>query len=214
MFYPEFDPPTIVAGIGQYKVTHMFLAPEMIKALLVVPGVGQADLSSLKIISYGASPIGDKVLVDGMRTFGCGFKPVYGLTETTGAVAFLDPEDHDPDGPRARLLRSAGKAGDVVKLRIVDGENIYPAEVENLLMKPPAVADGAVIGVPDDKWGEAVKACVVLKPGASATIVAFQPRIPAPGKSDGSWRLGRCPRQERGSEHRFAVGRDSRRARR
>jgi acyl-CoA synthetase (AMP-forming)/AMP-acid ligase II len=49
------------------------------------------------------------------------------------------------------------------------GENIYPAEVENALFAHPAVGDVAVIGVPDDKWGEAVKAVVVLKPGTSAS---------------------------------------------
>jgi acyl-CoA synthetase (AMP-forming)/AMP-acid ligase II len=56
------------------------------------------------------------------------------------------------------------------------GENIYPAEVENALMQHPAVADGAVIGVPDDRWGEAVKAVVVLKSGVQAAeseIVEF-----------------------------------------
>jgi long-chain acyl-CoA synthetase len=49
------------------------------------------------------------------------------------------------------------------------GENVYPAEVENVLFDHPAIGDVAVIGVPDEKWGEAVKAVVVLKPGMSAT---------------------------------------------
>ena len=46
------------------------------------------------------------------------------------------------------------------------GENIYPAEVENALFGHPAVADVAVIGVPDERWGEAVKAVVVRKTDA------------------------------------------------
>jgi long-chain acyl-CoA synthetase len=66
---------------------------------------------------------------------------------------------------------------DRVKDMIVSGaENIYPAEVESALFGHPAIADVAVIGVPDERWGEAVKAMVVLKPGASATadeIVGF-----------------------------------------
>jgi len=58
---------------------------------------------------------------------------------------------------------------DRVKDMIVSGgENIYPAEVENALAKDPDLADVAVIGVPDERWGEAVKAIAVLRPGAEA----------------------------------------------
>jgi len=49
------------------------------------------------------------------------------------------------------------------------GENIYPAEVESALFGHPAVADVAVIGVPDERWGEAVKAVVVRKAAAQVT---------------------------------------------
>ncbi len=52
---------------------------------------------------------------------------------------------------------------------ISGGENIYPAEIENVLMTHPSVFDCSIIGVPDPVWGEAVKACVVLKPGVVAT---------------------------------------------
>ncbi|MBO3277407.1 long-chain-fatty-acid--CoA ligase [Pseudomonas schmalbachii] len=49
------------------------------------------------------------------------------------------------------------------------GENIYSAEVETAMASHPAVAQGAVIGIPSDKWGETVHAVVILKPGATAT---------------------------------------------
>jgi len=237
VLYPDFDPAKVVASIAEHRITHSFLVPAMIQFMLQVPGADKADYSSLKGISYGASPISEKVLVDAMRVFKCDFMQVYGLTETTGAITALPPEDHDPEGPKKHLLRSAGKPIRGTELRIVDpatgkdcaegdvgevwilspqnmkgywgnskatrdayaqrwfrsgdagflregylflhdrikdmivsgGENIYPAEVENALMQHPAVADGAVIGVPDDQWGEAVKACVVPKKNVSAT---------------------------------------------
>jgi acyl-CoA synthetase (AMP-forming)/AMP-acid ligase II len=71
---------------------------------------------------------------------------------------------------------------DRVKDMIVSGaENVYPREVENVLFEHPAVADAAVIGVPDARWGEVVKALVVLRPGKSASedeLIEFcRPRL-------------------------------------
>jgi long-chain acyl-CoA synthetase len=66
---------------------------------------------------------------------------------------------------------------DRIKDMIVSGgENIYPIEVENVLLIHPGVAEAAVIGVPDDKWGEAVQAVVVSAPGAmlsEADLIGF-----------------------------------------
>ena len=58
---------------------------------------------------------------------------------------------------------------------ISGGENVYPAEVENVLYQLPVVAEAAVIGVPSARWGETGRAVVVLKPGQSlnpADIIA------------------------------------------
>ena len=56
------------------------------------------------------------------------------------------------------------------------GENVYPAEVENAIDGHPDVAEAAVIGVPDERWGEAVKAIIVPKQGApadEASVIAW-----------------------------------------
>jgi long-chain acyl-CoA synthetase len=215
--------------------------------LLATPELATADMSSLRTIFYGASPISEDVLVRSMDALGCDFAQVYGLTETTGAITSLMPRDHDPDGPRAPLLRSAGRPFDHVELRIIDtvsgealpagevgevwtrsdqnmmgywnkadetasvlshdnwfrtgdagwvdaegylflhdrikdmivsgGENVYPAEVENALLAHAGVGDAAVIGVPDDRWGETVKAIVVRSPGASGDDRALEADI-------------------------------------
>ncbi|GAA3950041.1 AMP-binding protein [Actinomadura viridis] len=71
-----------------------------------------------------------------------------GRREPDGTITFI--------GPRLRMIKSAN-------------ENIYPAEVERALKSHPAIADAAVIGVPDDRFGQSPKAVVVLAEGASAT---------------------------------------------
>ncbi len=80
------------------------------------------------------------------------------------------PEGRDAEGGWLRTgdagYRRAGYLyiHDRIKDMIISGgENIYPAEVENALAAHPAVLECAVIGVPDARWGEAVKACVVLR---------------------------------------------------
>lgn len=245
--YPEFVPAEIIKAFARHRITHTFLVPAMIQFLLEVPGVEQADFSSLIAISYGGSPIAESLLVRAMKVFQCDFYQVYGMTEIGGSFSVLPPSDHDPEGPRAHLLRSAGKPAPGFAVRIVDpasgqdmpegqtgeiwawantfmngyfrnpaatgavfpkgreadgtwyrtgdagclkagylyiqdrvkdmiisgGENIYPAEIENALVAHPDVLEAAVIGVPDERWGESVKACVVLRQGRSADAGAI-----------------------------------------
>jgi len=80
----------------------------------------------------------------------------------TGDIARMDEDGYFYIVDRKRDLIISG------------GFNIAPSEIERVLWSHPAVADCAVIGVPDDKWGEAVKAVVELKPGASVTEAALQ----------------------------------------
>ncbi|HEY0521797.1 MAG TPA: long-chain-fatty-acid--CoA ligase [Stellaceae bacterium] len=80
----------------------------------------------------------------------------------TGDAGYLDQDGY---------LFIRDRLKDMVKS---GGENVYPAEVENVILKHPAVADAAVIGLPDDFWGEAVTAVVVLRPGQSVDLADLQ----------------------------------------
>ena len=229
----EFTPVGVLEAI-ENGATHMFIVPAALQMVVQHPRAAETDFSHLKYMMYGAAPMPLELLKQAVKTMpNAGFLQAYGMTETSGTISILPPDDHELEGNER--MRSAGKAvpgveievrgpdnvevprgeigevcirspsntagywklpdatartidpdgwlhtGDAgimdaggyiyIQDRIKDmiisgGENVYPAEVENAIFGHPAVAEVAVIGVPSEKWGEEVKACVVCKPGA------------------------------------------------
>jgi acyl-CoA synthetase (AMP-forming)/AMP-acid ligase II len=237
---PAFSPVAVLEAIQAHRVTDTVLVPAMLQLLVDAPELGRFDLSSLRHIGYGGSPISEALLLRAQAALpGVTFCQAYGQTELSPITTLLQPGEHQAGSPR---LRSAGRAvphaevgivgedgaplpagevGQIVArgghvmlgywnkpdetaaalrdgwmqtgdagyldadgyLYVVDrvkdmiisgGENVYSAEVENALARHPAVATCAVIGLPDDKWGERVHAVVVLKAGASASAAALR----------------------------------------
>lgn len=230
----EFDPAGALEAIHNERVSKVFVVPAALQIVIQHPNAENVDFSSVRTVMYGAAPMPLPLLQEAIEVIGCQFIQCYGMTETTGTVAILPAEDHQPE--RATRMRSAGRpamgceiavfdpAGKPVKTgeigevavrapanmlgywknpdataktlrddgwllsgdagyldedgylfiydRIKDmiisgGENVYPAEVESALYAHPAIREAAVIGVPDERWGEAVRAVVTLKPGAT-----------------------------------------------
>ncbi|MDZ3832623.1 MAG: fatty acid--CoA ligase [Sphingopyxis sp.] len=251
----EFNPDGVFDAVEQHGVTRFFMVPAALQMLLMHPRCASVDYGRLKYILYGAAPIPLELLRQCIQMFGAQFIQAYGMTETTGTISMLPPEDHDPAGNKR--MRSAGKPLPGVEIQIVGadgaelpvgevgevvtrssnnmlgywnlpdatantmsgdgwirtgdagymdedgylfihdrvkdmiisgGENVYPAEVESAIFGHPAVQEVAVIGIPDAKWGETVKAVCVPKPGATideADVIAWARDRIAPFK---------CPR--------------------
>jgi long-chain acyl-CoA synthetase len=239
----DFNPIEALEVIPRERIAKMFMVPAALQFIIRMPRAREIDYSSLTHILYGASPMPVDLLRECMEVFGCGFVQQYGMTETTGTIVYLPPQDHDPKGNQR--MRSAGLPMPGVEIAILDaegkrlgpnevgeiatrsianmkgywrktdataaaidgegwlrtgdagyldedgylyiqdrikdmiitgGENVYPAEVENAVHGHPHVAEVAVIGVPDEIWGESVKAIVVAKPGVTPDaddIIAF-----------------------------------------
>ncbi|MCZ7526509.1 MAG: long-chain fatty acid--CoA ligase [Acidimicrobiia bacterium] len=226
-----FDPALVVGELARHRATHVLLVPTMINLLCEEPTLAGADLSALRMVLYGASPIPPEVLRRAIAALRCDFLQFFGMTETAGS-SLLRPADHDPDG-HPEWLPSAGTDSLSFETRVVDpddrplppgevgeivcrgpsvmdgywnapeatmealrggwmhtgdlgyrsadgylyvtdrlkdmivsgGENVYPREVEDALYEHPAVLEAAVIGVPHERWGEAVHALVVPRAG-------------------------------------------------
>jgi long-chain acyl-CoA synthetase len=238
VFLAAFDPAGFLAAVPRQKVTHGLLVPTMINMLVNHPGFSGFDLSSLRRITYGASPMPDAVLRRALEMLPhVRFGHAYGMTEAAPLVTALDPRYSTLEDPDAARRGSCGQAGQLVDVRIADlddrevprgtvgevqvrganvmlgywnkpeetaqalrggwyhsgdggwmdeegfvtivdrlkdmiisgGENVYSAEVESAISALDGVAEVAVIGIPDDTWGEAVHAIVVPRAGRTLT---------------------------------------------
>ena len=128
----EIDFAELVRLFSTRGVTHAFVVPAVLQFMQLVPGVADADFSSLEVVVYGASPISEEVLAASIKLLGCKFFQVYGLTETTGAITHLPPADHDlggADRPSAALVRSGRSRRRAAHLDVVTGADIVEPEV-------------------------------------------------------------------------------------
>jgi len=124
----EFDPTKVLDFIERARITKLFMVPAAMQFVARQPRARNVDFSRLKYILYGASPIPAAVLRECIDVFGCGFVQLYGMTETSGSIVALPPEDHVEGSER---MRSAGKALPGVELAILDaeGKRLGPGEV-------------------------------------------------------------------------------------
>jgi long-chain acyl-CoA synthetase len=116
----DADPSKIVEHIERYRVTNAFFVPTVLQSILAVPGIERADLTSLKLLMYGASPIGEALLRRALEILHCGFIQAYGMTETSGTIVTLEPDEHSLDGTHPERLRSCGRPLPFVEVRVTD----------------------------------------------------------------------------------------------
>tara|TARA_B110000116_G_scaffold79303_1_gene68777 strand:- start:136 stop:1695 length:1560 start_codon:yes stop_codon:yes gene_type:complete len=172
-------PCTLIQGYGQTEGAGMtFLSqedhirainddhhPERLKSCgreSFITSVRVVDDDGVDVPADGETP--GQIIVKSEANMLCYFRNPALTAETirdgwmwTGDVATIDSE---------RYVFIVDRAKDMI---ISGGENIYSVQVEEAIARHEAVLESAVIGIPDDEWGESVKAYVVLKPGAIAT---------------------------------------------
>ena len=240
VYLPKFDPDRLLRTIEEFRVTFALLVPTMLVLTLQSGKVPQYDVSSLKQIIYGASPMSAEWVRTAFETFpGVEIAQGYGLTETAPLLTMLDHQSHVDaleQGNTARLS-SCGRVLEGVELKITDsnghecltgnvgeiyargdnvfkgylnqdeltkqvladgwfrtgdlgyldddgylylkdrkqdmivtgGENVYSSEVEAVLNLHPDVLEAAVIGIPDEIYGEKVIGVATVRSDADLT---------------------------------------------
>jgi acyl-CoA synthetase (AMP-forming)/AMP-acid ligase II len=139
------DPVGFVQQLVGMKVSHAVMVPTLVQRLVQSPVVRSLDWSALKYIVYGGAPMPLATIQDATEILGCRFIQSYGLTESTGAVTVLSPEDHLSAGSAEHRLRSVGRPTHGSPIRIVDPVtlvDVAPGAVGEVFIGGPQVMAG------------------------------------------------------------------------
>lgn len=143
---PMFNPVQVLEAIQNEKVTCTVLVPTMINAVLNHPDADKYDLSSLKRLVYGASPMPVELLKKGLQKWGQIFSQGYGMTETAPLLTGLDTWEHIVEGEpeQVRRLNSVGKEAAGVEVRVVnvEGDDVQPGEIGEIIARGPNIMKG------------------------------------------------------------------------
>ncbi|WP_038169211.1 long-chain-fatty-acid--CoA ligase [Tomitella biformata] len=146
---PGFVPEQWLATVSAERVTRAMIVPTMVTMLLAKPFPAGTDVSSLKSVLYGASPMPQAVLRSAAAALGCDWCQVYGMTEAAPIVSFMTFEDHrdglsgtDPDA--SARLRSAGRpiVGVEVEIRDPNGMPVEVGEVGEIVLRGANIMAG------------------------------------------------------------------------
>jgi long-chain acyl-CoA synthetase len=142
ILHREFDAPSVLKSIEHYRPTILALVPTALQMVLRAPGADEVDFKCIRAFFYGAAPIPLELLREALGVMQCGFVQCYGLSEATGAILCLPPEDHDPAG--GRRMTAAGKPLPNVEVRVVDldGKDTPPDSIGEVLLRAPYVMKG------------------------------------------------------------------------
>jgi acyl-CoA synthetase (AMP-forming)/AMP-acid ligase II len=148
---PQFDPGAWLAAVQEHFVTHSFVVPTMLKRIMEHPNFEKTNVSSLKLVAYGAAPMPYEVVTRAVQVFSCGLMNAYGQTESTSSLTFLGPDDHlIPDSPpeererKMQRLRSVGRTMDDIVVMIMDpeGEILPPGQEGEIVAQGARVMAG------------------------------------------------------------------------
>ena len=141
----RFDETELLQTIERERVTRLFMVPTMVNRIVNHPDIDRFDLSSLRVVLYGAAPMPPALVEKAIGRFGPILAQGYGAGETNSMVTVLTEQDHvDALANNPKRLASCGRCYAETDVRVVDSENrdIQPGEVGEIIVRGEDVMKG------------------------------------------------------------------------